>query len=927
MRLSLKSPAWLALLVAAGGALVTAGAWRQADRFERQATQRDFDALLGSTAQALHARLRENERLLRGAAGLLAAEPAASRARWHQYLYTARLDELPAGTQSVGFARVTPRAALAAVVQEARRDGLPDYDVHPPGERAQYVPILYVEPFAGRNSRVAGFDLASEPVRRAALEAARDSGEARLSGRVELLREAEAQIRQSGALLYVPVFRYGQTATTVEERRAAVTGYVYVTLRLGDLLHGVAGPAHGELALSLDEGGAGDVILARTDDNDAARNAGHVPMLTGEAPVQYGGRTWRLRAATLPGFEVAHAPRRGNAVLAAGTILTLLATALVFGLSRRTSAVHRAASESAAQARRYARLLDHAAFCVIAFDRDGVVTGINRAGQRMLWFAEAEMAGRIPYASLHDADELATRARELSRELGKPVGAGLPALIAKARLGPADEREWVYLRKGGSRLPVRVTIVALSEGNGGTAGRDNGYLAIAEDLTERHYVDEYIRHLAQHDALTGLPNRTALHERADTLLAHARRHGEQAALLLLDLDHFKHINDSLGHPAGDGVLCTIADRLKGAVRPGDIVARMGGDEFAVLLSELRDDTDAELAAAKILARVSEGLQIAGQDVRVTPSLGMAIFPEDGESLTGLLKSADAAMYAAKQGGRAHLRRFASEMAEASMTRFTIEALLRRALAEQEFTVRYQPIVNATTLEVVGVEALIAWETPERGVMRPAQFIPIAEQCGLIGPLGEWMLAAACREIQSLRTSLGRDIDVAVNISPLQLRQPGFPDTVAQCLQATGLPTGSLTIEVTEGVLVDGGDTTLATFQRLRQLGVGLSIDDFGTGYSGLGYLTRLPITKLKIDKSFVDELGAPGHDRVVTAAIIALGRQLHLQVIAEGVESPAQFEFLRAQGCDAVQGYLFCQPVAADALAEMLRAGLAMGVD
>lgn len=432
--------------------------------------------------------------------------------------------------------------------------------------------------------------------------------------------------------------------------------------------------------------------------------------------------------------------------------------------------------------------------------------------------------------------------------------------------------------------------------------RASGQVSAAQatqDQTERRRVDEYIRHLAQHDALTGLLNRAALHSRTEAVLDDARRQGGRVALLLLDLDHFKHINETLGHPVGD--------------------------EFAVVLGGLRHDSEAELTAAKILARVSEGLQLAGhlagQPLRVTPSLGMAVYPDDGETLTDLLKSADSAMYAAKRGGRAQLRRFASEMAEASLTRFTIEALLRRALAEQEFRLRYQPIVDLATLNVVGVEALIAWETPERGVMQPSEFIPIAEQCGMIDALGEWTLATACREIQTLRTELGRDIDVAVNISPLQLRRADFPETVARCLQAASLPAPSLTIEVTEGILVDGGETTIESFRRVRQLGVSVSIDDFGTGYSGLGYLTRLPISKLKIDKSFVDDLAMPGHDRALAAAIIALGHQLHLHVVAEGVESMAQLEFLRGEGCDAVQGFLFSQPLGLSALRDLLLAG------
>ncbi|WP_265921730.1 bifunctional diguanylate cyclase/phosphodiesterase [Cupriavidus nantongensis] len=1051
MRLTSLSPALLSMLVAAGGALLTAGAWLQADRLERRAAQQHFDALLAQAGTALRERMLENERLLRGVAAVMTANPRSSRAQWRNYLYTAQRDDLPAGTQAIGYAPLATPQQVPQLVQAARADGLADFTIHPAGARALYAPILYIDPLDGRSMRVAGFDMLSEPTRRAALEAARDSGEPRLSAGLDPIGEAEAEAvaRQRGALVFLPVYGGGVPLGTVAQRREAVLGYVYLSLRLGDLMRAIGASASNELELSLHEGGpaAPGALLSGGPTEGELREDGSAPLLHGERQFHYGGRSWTLRASTRPAFEAAHGPRPNFLVPAAGVLATLLLAWLTYALARQGraarqrearavhaweddsamlqaclaqsadgfvvtdahgvvvraseragqllgteatrlagrsldallpgaagvvpadaaagSAIHRelagvradggsfalrvsvaplpagdgtaphrlwavtdlaperrAQDAAAVQAARYAGLLDHAAFCVITFDEHGLITGINPAGERMLWYSSAELVGHMPMTGLHVATELADHARALSAELGAPVPPGLPALLAKPRLGLTDEREWTWVRKGGSRMPVRLAVSALPVAALpviSSAAPSSGYQAIGYDLTERLRVDEYIRQLALHDPLTGLPNRAELSERAQALLLHARTRGERVALLLIDLDHFKRINDSLGHPVGDDVLRTMADRIKGTVRQGDLVARMGGDEFGVVLGGLRHDSEAELIAAKIQARINEELVAGGQRLRVTPSIGMAVFPDDGDTLTELLKSADSAVYAAKQGGRARLCRFASAMAEASLARFTIEGLLRRALAGSEFRLRYQPIVDTATLTIPAVEALITWETAERGVMQPAEFIPIAEQSGLVVPLGEWALATACREIQALREELGRELEVAVNISPLQLRQADFPDTVARCLQQAGLPPQGLVIEVTEGILVDGGETTIETFRRLRELGVGLSIDDFGTGYSGLNYLTRLPISRLKIDKSFVDGVATPGHDQAVAAAIIALGHQLHLKVIAEGVETAAQFAFLRAQGCDGLQGFLFSQGVPQQALREVLR--------
>lgn len=464
-----------------------------------------------------------------------------------------------------------------------------------------------------------------------------------------------------------------------------------------------------------------------------------------------------------------------------------------------------------------------------------------------------------------------------------------------------------------------------------TVGTDDEAMAIVRDITEQRHMEERIHFLAHFDSLTQLPNRLLFKERLHTAIEHDRHQDKTVAVIHMDLDNFKIINDTLGHDAGDLLLQGVAERLQRMLRtsdyitrqpqnePGAIISRSGGDEFTVLLTRIADAAAAMQAARRILETLSQPFRLRGHEIGVTASLGIALFPNDGADAETLIKNADTAMNHAKDEGRNSWRFYTQAMNNTLSRRLTLEHRLRRALENKELRLYYQPQVEITSGRIIGVESLMRWTHPDLGTVSPAEFIPIAEDTGLILPIGAWALREACAQNRAW-SRLGFDLRVAVNISGVQFRQPGFVAMVRDTLRDTGLPAHSLELELTEGVLLRNTEEILQTLREIKALGVHLSIDDFGTGYSSLSYLKRFPLDTLKIDRSFVCGLPNDSDDAAISSAIIAMAHALKFQVVAEGVENEAQLAFLRLKGCDLIQGYLFSPAVTAEALVTMLGA-------
>lgn len=538
------------------------------------------------------------------------------------------------------------------------------------------------------------------------------------------------------------------------------------------------------------------------------------------------------------------------------------------------------------------RIIDCSPEGIMITDPEGIIQSVNPAFVRLTGFESEEVIGKSPSilsSGRHD--------EQFYRDMWSKIH----------RDGYWQGEIW-NRRKNCEIYPELLTITAIHDEN----GELTHYASLFSDISSLKENEERIKHLAYYDPLTALPNRRLFHDRLSMAIAHAHRSSSRLAVMFIDLDRFKLINDSLGHKVGDELLKEVSKRLTQTVREDDTVARMGGDEFVFILSEIDDEEDAVASAHRVIEAITMPIVIDGNELVVTCSIGISVYPTDGESNELLLQNADTAMYRSKDLGRNSYQLYSPTMNARSLEHLVMESGLRSGLENGEFEVFYQPLVDAESQQVKGAEALLRWHHKEMGMIAPSDFIPLAEDTGLIIPIGEWVLRSACQQLKRWSALGLSEFKLAVNISVRQFQTLGFIDVAKKIIEEEGVDPASLAFEITESMLMDDVIDSIKRLTAIREMGVTISLDDFGTGYSSLAYLKRFPINTLKIDRMFINDISSERNEGAIVAALISLAHSMDLNVVAEGVEQKCQLEYLRSEGCDTIQGYYFGQPVTAD---------------
>jgi diguanylate cyclase (GGDEF)-like protein/PAS domain S-box-containing protein len=551
------------------------------------------------------------------------------------------------------------------------------------------------------------------------------------------------------------------------------------------------------------------------------------------------------------------------------------------------------------------KVIENASEAILVTDSKASITDVNPAYEKISGYSRAEVLGKFPSVT----------------KSGRHSASFYEDMWSQIKLNGSWSGEIWDRRKSGEVYPKWLSISAIKN----SAGDVENYVGLFMDISQQKLTEEKLEKLAFYDPLTQLPNRALFRDRLNLEIQKNRRNGSQSALFFIDLDHFKHVNDTLGHDYGDKLLIQVAQRIASCTRESDTVCRLGGDEFTVILAGLHKIEDAGHIAKSIIDQLHSAFDLDGSEVFIGGSIGIALCPYDGNDFETLTKNADIAMYRAKEAGRGNYKFFTKDMDEKNAIRLTLEGDLRKAVNNQEFTVYYQPKIDAKTGEIHGMEALVRWVHPKKGIISPGDFIPLAEETGLIIPLGEWVLQESCEQVKQWWDTGLPQLRVAVNLSGLQFQAPNIVEKIQAILKQTGLDPKGLELEITESMAMDSVDSAIEKVAKLRDLGVQISIDDFGTGYSSLSHLKKFPLHALKIDQSFVRDLTTDSDDAAIVASILSMAKSMNLRVVAEGVENIEQLNFLKEKGCQEVQGFYFSRPIPAQEFEKLLQKNKFLG--
>jgi len=872
-------------------------AWLYVARDVELRDQQRFDNTVYATQQAIERRTETYVHLLRGLRGLFAASSHVSYAEFNAYLQDTGLTKHYPGLNRIGYSPKVGGNERQQYIHASRQQISPNYAITPSGGRPEYFPNAYLYPAPGKGDRHGlGYDELVDPVRRAALLHAADTAQPTASGKIMLYSDHGKQ-GSPGFIIYIPIYRHGDAIDTVEQRRNALQGLIHGEFSTDNLLQDIFTKNSGvTIDFEIFDGMQLTIEHLLHDDDRLLRAGSQIyhSRFSRTLTTNVAGRDWTLYFSSLPSFDLTSERQTPLLILLSGLLMSCLLAGLIALKSKNV----REHNEAAEARHRLASIMETTTDFISFADLDKQTLYINEAGRKMVGVKEQD----VPLLSF--ADLSPPWAYNIISNEGIPAAMRDGVWYGETALVSGDGRE----------IPISHVIIAHKRADGTVE-----YLStIARDITERKQNELRLTYLAQYDMLTGLPNRNLFYDRLAHAMARAVRSEHLMALMFLDLDRFKDINDTLGHGIGDQVLKGVAERLKVCLREVDTIARLGGDEFTIVLEEITQVEQAVTVAQKILDTLAHPQIIEGEEIFVSTSIGIILYPLHADDIDSMLKKADIAMYQAKAQGRNNYQFYAPDMAGPATERVSMESKLRHALERDELTLYYQPQVDLKTGRIMGVEALLRWQHPELGLISPDQFINLAEDTGLIVPIGEWVLNKACQQNRAWQEAGMAPFRISVNLSVRQFRQANLLEVIEAALYNSRLAPEYLGLEITEGLLMDNSQASKLMLAELIAKGVYVAIDDFGTGYSSLSYLKEFPVDALKIDQSFIQNITTDTHNAAIATAIITLGHSLNLSVVAEGVETHEQLIFLRGQDCDAIQGYLVSPPLPAEAFVQLV---------